>query len=79
MPHALWGAKPSHAWSALIPQKACQVVIKVPSETQRDRGTCSVILGLSWLICKMARLDKMLSEGLSTFILCHVVYMGLRG
>lgn len=58
MPHALWGAKPSHARSALISQTAYQVVIKVPSETQKGRGTRAVSLGLSLLICKMARLDR---------------------
>ena len=69
----------SYAWSVLISQTSCRVVTKVPSETQRDRGTGFVILGLSLLICEMARLDKMLSEGLSAFSLSCTACLGLRG
>lgn len=38
-----------------------------------------MILGLSLPINKVARLDKMLSEGLSRFSLSHMVCEGLRG
>ena len=53
--------------------------IKVPSETQGDGESCFVIPGLSFPICKMVRLGKMLSEGLSTFSLSHMVCIGTEG